>query len=108
MSEGERLASTVTVAERNGLVMIGTPDRPFAALTPEEARQVAEALARSSYQARFGVDLVPKGSSAVSRVVRDQIVNRVTHILRSLGDQHKPRIFIAESVVDAVLSKAGV
>lgn len=108
MTEGERLASTVSVADRNGLVLIGTNERPFAALTSEEARLVAEALARSSYKAKFGTDLVPSGQSAVSRVIRDQMVNRVSHILRSLGEQHKPRIFIAESVVDAVLAKAGV
>ena len=77
-------------------------------LDPEQAREKAEALARACYKARFGVDLVPNGQSAVSRVVRDQMVNRVSHIIRSLTEQHKPRIFIAESAVDAVLAKAGL
>ena len=108
MSDGERLPSDVSVVERNGLVLVGTPDRPMFALDAEAARQMAEALARSSYKARFGVDMVPQGQSAVTRAVREQMVTRVSHIIRSFTEQHKPRIFIAEAVVDAVLAKANV
>lgn len=107
MSDGERLLTDVSVSEHNGNVLIGTPERPIFALDPAAAHALSEALARSGYKAKYGVDLVPERQSAVTRVVREQMVNRVSHIIRSMTEQHKPRVMIAESVVDAVLSKAG-
>jgi len=101
----ELLADTVTVAERQGKVLLGTPDRPIAALDPESARQLAEALARSSYKARFGVDTTPAGQSAVTRATIDVLTNRVSLMLRSMLEQHKPRIFIAESIVREVIAR---
>ncbi len=106
MSEGERLADTITVKERKGMVLIGTPERPIAALDPEAARQLAEALARLSYTAKFGHDMTPKGQSAVTRQVKQTLVNRVSVMLRSLLDQRKPRIYIAETIVNEVLARA--
>ena len=75
-------------------------------LDPQQASEKAEAIARACYKARFGVDTTPKSQNALARHLREMLVTRISHMIRSLQEQHKPRILIAQRVVDEVLARA--
>jgi hypothetical protein len=102
------VTNRVEVNSREGKVVLNFHDDEgmrWYALEPDIAAQIAEAIARENFTARFGVDTVPKGRSAVAAQMRETLVTRVSHIIRSLTEQHKPRAYIASCVVDEVMGR---
>ena len=82
----------------------------FITLAPEEARQAAEALARSAYESHYGV--VPdSGRSMLSDTKRVAMVRRVALMMSSFARKRplsaKPdeNVKAAQSIVDTVLSE---
>lgn len=104
MTEPEQLASEVTVVDRQGLVLLGTPERPIAALTPESARILGEALCRSAYRASFGDDPA-KNVKLVTTQIRSRLVTRVALMLKSMLEKSKTPEYIAAETVDTVLKE---
>lgn len=104
MNAPEQLASEVTVVERQGLVLLGTPERPIAALTPESARVLGEALCRKAYRASFGDD-PDENVKLVTTQIRSRLVTRVALMLKSLLEKGKAHEYIAAETVDTVLKE---
>lgn len=100
----EKLADTVTVVERQGLVIVGTPERPIAALDPESARALGEALCKKAYRATFGDD-PDKNVNLITAQVRSRLVTRVALMLRSMQKDAKTAEFCAAAMVDEVLKE---
>ena len=72
---------------------------------PENARLVAEELARRAYEARFGPR--PTGSgSMVAEAMRKKLVTRVSLMLRSGAEQRWSNGKMATAIVDACLREA--
>lgn len=105
MNEGA-VSETVEVGVSGDKTLLRLkPGCDKALLDAEGARNIGEALARCSYEARFGVNTVPDGHSALTKVKVERAVTRVNNIIRSMTEQHKPRILIAQNVVDEVLKE---
>ena len=76
----------------------------------QNAFQIGEALARAAHEARFG-EKVPSDMSylqqqikaRVTEELRDKLVTRVAHIIRSTQERKRTPGFVAMSAVDAVL-----
>lgn len=78
------------------------PGQDWCAMDPENARQIAEGLAKAAYEARYGV----KPADGVSRLATDkrlQMVSRVALVAGSLAREGKNNVQIAEAVVDVIL-----
>ena len=100
----ERLASEISVVERQGLVIIGTPQKPFAALQPEAARLLGVALCKKAYRATFGDDPA-KEVNIMNAEIRSKLITRLALVQRSLQEQGKKPEYIAEALVDIVLKE---
>jgi hypothetical protein len=82
---GEAPAGTnrCTISDHAGSVIIHFETRcEFLALTPEEARQMGEALARQAYRAHFGDYPTTADNSAITESMRIRARNAVVMQLR--------------------------
>lgn len=97
--------TTVAVGDRGGQVVLSFP-RPvqWAALDPETAAQVGEAMARSAYKCRYGLE-PNTNASMIGSEVRTRLITRATHIIRSLQNKGKLPGVVAAEVVDTILSE---
>ena len=97
---------TMDVGERDGLVLLRF-SQPVTEvpLTPELAQKIGETIARASYGATYGTN-APKNKSAIAEALRAKLLTRVTHVIRNLSEKNKPPLFIANQVVDTILSEA--
>ena len=111
--------NTISLRARRGNVLIlfgASKDQNykqigFITLAPEEARQAAEALARSAYESHYGV-APDSGRSMLSDTKRVAMVRRVAIMLGGFVRNNK--VFptpdangkIAQSIVDTILSEA--
>ena len=83
----------------------------YITLAPEEARQAAEALARSAYEAHYGV-APDAGKSTISETKRLALVRRVGLMAASFARNNQvsqnpdQNAKMAQAIVDSVLSEA--
>lgn len=93
------------IGDRDGMVVIhlAKPTDEIT-ITPEVARQIAETLARSAYSAAYNLQ-APENKSKIAERIRGKLLNRITHVIRSLQEQGKPPLYIANHVVDTVMSE---
>jgi len=100
----DKVATTVAVGERDGQVILEFPEAvQWAAFDPETARQIGEAIAKSSYAAKYGK--APSQGSSLSMEIRAKLVARTQHIIRSLQEQHKNSDYVAREVVDTIVAE---
>ena len=100
----DKVATTCAVGDKDGLVVITFPEPVrYASFDPETARQIGEALAKSSYVARYGK--APSEGSVLSREVRQKLVARIQHVIRSLQDKNNKPKYVAEQVIDTILAE---
>lgn len=93
----------LTVEERNGAVILTLEDH-YAILTPDQAEQIGEMMARYSYQARTGK--TPDSKSVIAERIKGKMVMRCIHVMKSLTDKKKSPEFIANEMVNLILSEA--
>lgn len=83
----------------------------YVTLAPEEARQAAESLARSAYEAHYGVP-PDAGKSTISETKRLALVRRVALMVGSFVRKNQASANpdqngkMAQAIVDSVLSEA--
>lgn len=83
----------------------------FITLAPEEARQAAEVLARSAYEAHYGAP-PDAGRSTISETKRLALVRRVALMAGSFARKNQvstnpdQNAKMAQAIVDTVLSEA--
>lgn len=95
----------LTLGERDGMVVIQLPhETNEVTITPEVARELGEQIARSAHSAQYGIQS-PKNKSQIAEQIRAKLLVRVSHVIRSLREQGKPDIYIANHVVDTILSE---
>lgn len=102
----ELTSDTIAVGDRDGLVLLSFP-KPvqWVTLDPETARNVAEAIARRSYKARFGDDPTPQ-RTAITDALRTRCVNRAKLMLRSMAGDGTDFDVQAQRIVDQILTEA--
>ena len=76
----------------------------FIAMDPENARQIAEGIARAAYEARYGVKPAELGSR-LSEELRVRLVHRVAVVAGSMAREGKNNMAIAQAVVDVILKE---
>lgn len=81
---------------------------------PQNAFEIAEALARTAHKARFGEDapddvsyLAQQIKSRLTEQLRDKMVTRVALMLTSMRRQDKTDGYMALQVVDTIFSEVG-
>lgn len=95
----------LAVGERDGRVVLQFPHAVRECIIdPETARQAGEAIARSAYTAHYGTP-PPAARSAISAAKRVHLKARATLIVRSLTEAHKSAGYIADHVVDMLLTE---
>ena len=93
----------VAIGEQNGMVVL-TFSKPvrWLELDANAARKIGEQLARSSYGVTYGAE--PQGS-AITATKRQTLINRWILVDRSMREQGRNPMFIAETLVDLFLSE---
>jgi len=95
----------VAIGERDGkVIMTFSSPVQWLPLDPENARQIAEQIARSAYKARFGRD-PNENRSYITDTIRQGLHARATMIIRSMTTQGKRSNHIASQVVDEILKE---
>ena len=107
MSEIDEAITKIEVSDIDGKVLLKfSKDTRNLVMDPENARVIAEGIAKAAYKARYGHK--PTGGeqrSIISEQIRMRMINRCTHVIRSLQDQKKMPGYIANHVIDIVLSE---
>jgi hypothetical protein len=70
----------------------------------ENARQIAEGIAKAAYEARHGRK-PDESKSNLAEAIRERMINRVAIVAGSLAEQGKSNREIAQTVVDIVMSE---
>lgn len=73
-------------------------------LDPDEASQAAEDIARIAHAIKYNIK--PGDKSYIAEKVRNKLLTRVAHVIRNLSEKNKPPLYIANHVVDTILSEA--
>lgn len=95
----------LSVSDHEGNVVLTLPSVcDTITIDPETARQLGEAIARSSYYCRYGIQPDDK-KSVISELKRTTLITRATHIIRSMTDQKIMPGKVAAEVVDVILSE---
>lgn len=90
----------------NGKVELQYLEGPRArvVMDSENARQIAEGIAKAAYEARYGTKPA-EGASQLGEEMRTRMVNRVAIVAGSLAEQGKSNREIAAAVVDIVMTE---
>jgi len=97
-------ATMVAVGERDGQVILTfSKSVQWLPLDPENARQIAEQMAKSAYTARYGREPTGAPKSIVTEQLRQHMRARTKIIIRTLIGEGRAPEFIAEHVVDSIL-----
>lgn len=105
--------TSVAIKDENGRVVLLFPEPvKWCELDPEMARQAAEAMARAAYRCRYRVDppdnrssLASEMRSRITQQIRNDLVTRMTLVLRSLQEKGRAPHVIAAEMVDQLLSR---
>ncbi len=95
--------STLYLEERNGAVILTIKDA-YAVLTPDQAAEIAETMAKYAYSAKTGIE--PKTKSMIAERIRAELVPRCSLVLKGELDKGKKPLHIAKTLVDIMLSAA--
>jgi len=87
---------------RNGAVLIKL-EGVYAILPPEQAKAVAEQMAKYAYEAQTGQE--PKSKSIIAENLRNKLTTRTSLVIKNLQDKKKQPLYIAQNVVDIILSE---
>lgn len=105
----ESKQSVLDIEERKGAVIIkltpqqNTRKMNYAILPPDQAKEVGEVLQRYAYHAKYGSD--PQTKSLQAEQIRAKMQTRVAHVIRSLEQKNRPPAFIANEIVNVLLSE---
>lgn len=97
------MSEQLEIEERNGAIIVKFPG-DYIIMPPDQAREVAEVLAKYAYAAQYGSE--PKTKSIMAEQIRAKLLNRVSLVIRSLQDKNKKPLYIANEVVNICLSEA--
>lgn len=101
MSE-EKQQSSLEIEERDGAIILKILDK-YAVLTPDQAKDIGTVLQTYSYHAKFGTD--PASKNLLAEQMRAKMQTRIPHIIRSLENKNKTPAYIAQNIVDVLLSE---
>lgn len=89
-----------------GRVELQYPEGPRArvVMDSENARQIAEGIAKAAYEARYGKKPA-EGASRLGEDMRTRMVNRVAIVAGSMATEGKSNKEIAQTVVDIVMAE---
>ena len=97
------MSATVAVGNRDGKVVLEFPEAlQWAALEPEQARLIAEAMAREAYTCFNGRPPDIK-TSAIRQAIQQKLVNRVLLVMLNMQRRNRKPALIANELVDVVL-----
>ena len=87
---------------RNGAIILTVNDA-YAILTPEQAKAIGEQMCKYAYEAETGLE--PKTKSIIADNLRNKLTTRTSLVIKNLHDKKKQPLYIAQSVVDIILSE---
>lgn len=105
------MSTEIAIGERDGKVILNVFDtereiRTEAVIDAENARQIAEALARASYKAHYGREPI-NGGSQISREMHQQAVNRMVVMLENYDRSPARKVWWAQQLVEAMRNILG-
>jgi len=105
MSEDKR--SELEIEERKGGIIIKmNPPKGksnYVILTPDQAKDVGTVLQTYSYHAKYGND--PASKNMLADQMKAKLQTRLPHIIRSLENKNKTPAYIAQNIIDVILSE---
>ena len=93
----------VNLELRDGAIILTVNDN-YAIFTPDQAMEFSEQMARYAHESKTG--MVIKSKSVIAERIRGKLLNRVSLVLKSLIDKEKKPLYIANEIVDIILSEA--
>lgn len=95
----------IAIGERNGKVVFNFPHATSEFICDaENARQIAEQIARSAYKAHTGRD-AQGGKSVIGEAVRRRLHARAVIVVRTLIEQGKSAEYIGKHLTDIILGE---
>ncbi len=94
--------ANLEIEERSGAIVLKLRGE-YAILTPEQAKDIGEVMQKYSYHALYGSD--PKTQSLMAENIRARMETRIPHVIRSLTQKKKTPQFIANEIVNVILSE---
>lgn len=99
-------ATELMVLKERGRVVLRFPEpKLWVAMDPENARLIAEAIARAAYETRFGLLAPINGRSALSTHMRDKLARRIAIVMQSLIKDGRDPVYIATQLVEIVFKE---
>lgn len=98
------ITDTVAVGEEAGQVKLIFP-KPiqWAVFDPQTAKEIGMAMAKTSYEIISGQKQEISGAKVLTAEIEAKLINRLTHVIRSLSEKGKPTGFIAQECLTVVL-----
>lgn len=101
----EKAATTCAVGSRDGRVILEFPEAvQWAAFDPDTAKGIGTAMLQHAYNTKY-----PDSNVDARKQLSQQLVvklqTRLTHVIRSLQDKGKQPEYIANEVVNIILSE---
>jgi len=94
--------SSLEIEERNGAIVLRILDK-YVVLTPDQAKDIGTVLQTYSYHAKYGSD--PQTTNVLAEQMRAKMQTRIPHVIRSLENKNKTPQYIAQQIVDVLLSE---
>jgi hypothetical protein len=103
MKKKEEFKNNLNLEIRNGAVILYLEDH-YAILTPDQAEKIGATMGAFSYEARTGSQ--PHSKAEMMDRLRAKLVTRCSLVISNLQEKQKNPYFIADAVVDIILSEA--
>jgi len=97
---------SLNIEERNGAVLVtlsNSSTEIYSILPPQQALDVAEAIAKHAYHAQSGRDNI--GRKIMQDVWMNKMINRVTMAIKKDQDDKKLPGYTAQKVLDIILKE---
>jgi len=92
------------VEEHFGTVILRFGDGDHAILKPEEAVNIGTTLVRYAHHIQTGLDVPDK--KLIAEKIRSKLLTRCSLVIKNLTDRNEKPLYIANEIVDIILSEA--
>lgn len=100
-------STQVAIGLRDGRVVMQFPQAiEWFAMDPQNAKEIAEGIARASYEAHYGRPPPESARSVIGEEKLKLLTTKVAFMLSKLAEQGRSNGYVARAIIEAVLAEA--